>query len=324
MGGLPKQGGVRAWDAMIARGRYWLDQTRALEAVTPVPSAPRPSPRPPLAARPRRLSVTKIKTLIRDPYAVYAQSTLKLRPLNPLVQSPDAPLRGTVTHTVMEEFVKSVLSDPTLLTADHLISTAEQSLIDLVPWPAARTIWLAKLARVADWFVEGERIRLAAAHPIAFEDAARGKLELSGLGFTITGVADRIDQAETGEIQIYDYKTGKPPTEKQQSHFDKQLLIEAAMVEEGAFGNVPAAPVSRAVFIGLGNPPMEVDAPLEDEPPAATIASLRKLIAAYLDPNQGFTARRMMERDGFAGDYDHLARYGEWDGSDAAKPEDIL
>lgn len=324
MGGLPKQGGVRAWDAMIARGSYWLDQARALETVTPIAPAPRPSPKPPLAARPRRLSVTKIKTLIRDPYAIYAQSTLRLRPLNPLVQSPDAPLRGTVTHTVMETFVKSVLTNPDLLRSEHLIETAEHALADLVPWPAARTIWLAKLARVADWFVEGERARLAIAKPIAFEDAARGKLELSDIGFTITGVADRIDRNDSGEIQIYDYKTGKPPTDKQQAHFDKQLLIEAAMVEEGAFGNVPSAPVSRAVFIGLGNPPIEVDAPLAEEPPAVTIASLRKLLKAYLDPNQGFTARRMMERDGFDGDYDHLARYGEWDGSDAAKPEDIL
>ena len=27
--------------------------------------------------------------------------------------------------------------------------------------------------------------------------------------------------------------------------------------------------------------------------------------------------------DGFSGDYDHLARYGEWDGSDPATPEDL-
>lgn len=323
MGGLPNQGGVAAWNAMIERGGYWLDQARALEAVVPVDPAPRPSPRPPLAARPRQLSVTKIKTLIRDPYAIYAQNTLRLRRLNPLVQSPDAPLRGTVTHSVMEGFVKSVIADPDLLTADHLLDTAERVLTELVPWPAARTIWLAKLARVADWFVEGERARLAIAKPIAFEDTARGTLSLPDLGFTITGVADRIDQSESGEIQIYDYKTGKPPTEKQQTHFDKQLLIEAAMVEEGAFKNVGVAPVSRAVFIGLGNPPVEVEAPLAEEPPLVILANLRKLIAAYLDPNQGFTARRMMERDGFAGDYDHLARYGEWDGSDAAQPEDL-
>ncbi|MEP3676177.1 double-strand break repair protein AddB [Sulfitobacter sp.] len=324
MGGLPNQGGARAWKAMIARGDYWLDQARAAETVTRVAPAPRPSPRPPLAARPRSLSVTKIKTLIRDPYAIYAQYCLRLRPLNPLVQSPDAPLRGTVTHSVMEAFVKSALLDPDLLTKDQLLTISEQILTDLVPWPAARTIWLAKLARVADWFITAEQERLRHARPIAFEKDAQGKLELADLGFTLKGVADRIDRSENGDIQIYDYKTGKPPTEKQQAHFDKQLLIEAAMVEEGAFKNVGIAPVSKAVFIGLGNPPVEVEAPLQEEPPAEILESLRTLIKAYLDPNQGFTARRMMERDDFAGNYDHLARYGEWDGSDPAQSEDVI
>jgi double-strand break repair protein AddB len=323
MSGLPKQGGVAAWNAMIDRGNHWLGQARALEAVTRVPSAPRPSPRPPLSARPRSLSVTEIKTLIRDPYAIYARHSLRLRALYPLVQSPDAPLRGIVVHAVLEDFVKSVMLDPANLSRAHLLSIAEVALTDLVPWPAARTIWLARLARIADWFIEAERLRLATARPIAFEDDARGLLELADLGFTIRGVADRIDRNADGEIQIYDYKTGDPPSPKQQKYFDKQLLIEAAMVEEGAFKKIGAATVSRATFIGLGNPPVEKDAPLEEEPPAVVIENLRKLIVAYLDPTQGFTARRMMEKVVFAGEFDHLARFGEWDGSDPARPEDL-
>lgn len=323
MGGLPKQGGVAAWSAMIERGNHWLGQARALEAVDRVPSAPRPSPRPPLAARPRSLSVTEIKTLIRDPYAIYARHSLRLRALYPLVQSPDAPLRGIVVHAVLEDFVKSVVVDPANLTRAHLLEIANGTLADLVPWPAARTIWLARLARIADWFIEAERARLATASPIAFEDDARGLLELPDLAFTIRGVADRIDRNAAGEIQIYDYKTGNPPTDKQQKHFDKQLLIEAAMVEEGAFRKIGAAPVSRATFIGLGNPPVEQHAPLEEEPPAVVLENLRKLIAAYLDPEQGFTARRMMEKVVFAGEFDHLARFGEWDESDPAQPEDL-
>ena len=324
MGGLPKQGGVAAWNAMIERGNYWLGQARALEAVARVPSAPRPSPRPPLAARPRSLSVTEIKTLIRDPYAIYARHSLRLRALYPLVQSPDAPLRGIVVHAVLEDFVKLVQADATKLNRAHLLAIAEGTLAELVPWPAARTIWLARLARIADWFIETEHARLATATPVAFEDDARGVLELPELGFTIRGIADRIDRNAAGEVQIYDYKTGNPPTDKQQKHFDKQLLIEAAMVEEGAFKKIGAAPVSRATFIGLGNPPVERNAPLEEEPPAVVIENLRKLLAAYLDPTQGFTARRMMEKVMFTGEFDHLARYGEWDASDPAQPEDLI
>ncbi|KEJ90630.1 double-strand break repair protein AddB [Sulfitobacter donghicola] len=323
MGGLPNQGGVTAWKAMIKNGDYWLDQARALEAVERTPNAPRPSPRPPLAARPRSLSVTQIKTLIRDPYAIYARHSLRLRPLNPLVQSPDAPLRGTVTHAVMEQFVKSVIANPDNLSRAHLLNVAQEVLQELVPWPAARTIWLAKLARVADWFILAEAERLAVANPIAFENEARGTLDLADIGFSITGVADRVDRNENGEVQIYDYKTGNPPTEKQQQLFDKQLLIEAAMIEQGAFKNVGTAPVSKATFIGLGNPPKEIDAPLSEEPPHVILANLRKLLTAYLEPDQGFTSRRIVEKIKFDGDYDHLARYGEWDDSDPTTPEDL-
>jgi RecB family exonuclease len=267
--------------------------------------------------------VTEIKTLIRDPYAIYARHSLRLRALRPLVQSPDAPLRGIVVHSVMEHFVKAVVANPAHLNRTYLMEIAQKTLTTLVPWPAARTIWLARIARIADWFVETERARLTTATPVAFEGDARGTLDISDLGFTLRGVADRIDRSIDGQIQIYDYKTGNPPTKKQQKHFDKQLLIEAAMVEEGAFKAVGVAIVSKAAFIGLGNPPTETGAPLEDEPPREVLENLRALIAAYLDPEQGFTSRRMMEKEIFAGEYDHLARFGEWDASDEAAPEDL-
>ena len=95
------------------------------------------------------------------------------------------------------------------------------------------------------------------------------------------------------------------------------------MVEQGAFYSLGPVTVAEAVFIGLGSNPTEVSAPLVDEPPSETLAHLKELIAAYLDPSQGFTARRMVKRDDFQGDYDHLARFGEWDATDDPTPEDL-
>ena len=324
LNGLAQQGGATAYRQMIARGDIWLGKARALENVTPVAPALRPSPRPPLSARPRQLSVTEIKTLIRDPYAIYAKHSLRLRALRPLVQSPDAPLRGVVVHAVMERFVKDIADNPSRLTKDRLLATAEQVLATQAPWPAARAMWMARLDRVADWFIDRERQRQQSAQPVAFEDAARGRLTLSDIGFVITCVADRIDRNSAGDVQIYDYKTGAPPTKKEQQFFDKQLLIEAAMVEEGAFEQLGATTVSRAAYIGLGAKPKEEDAPLTDEPSAKVIGALRDLLSSYLETDQGFTARRMMQRVTYAGDYDQLARFGEWDASMDAVPEDLL
>ncbi len=60
-------------------------------------------------------------------------------------------------------------------------------------------------------------------------------LTLADLGFTLTAKADRIDVAADGRAYIYDYKTGLPPSPSEQRYFDKQLLLEAAMAENGDF-----------------------------------------------------------------------------------------
>lgn len=321
--GLRDQRGPEALRDMLARGDMWLARVATFEHVEPVAAAPRPSPRPPRSARPHALSVTEIKRLIRDPYAIYAKHVLKLARLGPLVQSPDALMRGTLAHDILEQFVQDTLRDPALLSTAHLIHVAHHIMERDVPWPAARSLWLARIERIAQWFVNREKLRQSEARPVAFEAQATGKLTWPDLGFTLKARADRIDQAGNGNVLIYDYKTGKPPTAKQQATFDKQLLIEAAMIEEGAFETLGVCRVALAVFIGLGSHPEEVLAPLDTEPAAEVLANLRTLIASYLQPDQGFTARRMMQEDKIVGDYDQLARFGEWDATDDPVPEDL-
>ncbi|MGJ8615646.1 MAG: double-strand break repair protein AddB [Sulfitobacter sp.] len=323
LNGLPTNKGPEAWKAMRARGTKWLDQARALEEITRIPPAIRPSPRPPRMARPLALSVTEIKRLIRDPYAIYAKHTLRLRPVNPLVQSPDAPVRGIILHDVMERYIKSISANPTLLTKEHLLHIAAEVLEVEAPWPAARVMWMARIERIADWFIENEKTRQSYSSPVAFEKGARGTHVFTDLGFTLTGYADRIDITDDGDALIYDYKTGTPPSKKEQQVFDKQLLIEAAMVEEGGFKEVGVASVAHAAFIGLGAKPVEVAAPLDEEPPVDVLRGLHELIAKYLDETQGFTSRRIVKTEEAAGDYDQLARFGEWDGTTEPVPEDL-
>ncbi|WP_208764504.1 MULTISPECIES: double-strand break repair protein AddB [Leisingera] len=321
LSGLPEQGGRAALDSMRAKGRQWLGWAEALEEPTPIPQYPRPAPCPPVAARPRRLTITEIPRLIRDPYAIYAKHVLRLKPLNPLVQEPDALLRGIVVHEVFEHFIKETQADPSLLTAGHLVGKTRELLETHVPWPVARILWHSRIRKIAGDFVLAEQERQARAKPVAFE--AKGSARLDPLDFTIACRADRIDMDDRGFLHLYDYKTGTPPSEAQQKKFEKQLLIEAAMAEEGAFEDLGPAEVARALFIGLGSKLSEVRAPLEAEPPAKVWDELRTLIAAYFEPDQGYSSRRMVHRDDIAGDYDHLARYGEWDRSATPQPEDL-
>lgn len=321
LGGLPQRQGLKALEEMRARGNVWLSWADTLDDAPRVPAAPRPSPRPPTGVRPRRLSVTEIKRLIRDPYAVYARRVLGLQLLNPMQQIPDALLRGVVVHRILELFVKggdlTQMPDPRAA----LLGLADKTLKELVAWPSARVLWAARLERIADWFLEGEAQRQRIGQPLSFE--VRGQRTIKEIGFDLTAIADRIDEGSHGELRLYDYKTGAPPSGRQQVLFDKQLLLEAAIAEAGGFEGVPASAVRTAEFIGLGNTPKLVEAPLAEMPVDVVWAELTELITAYLSPSQGFTSRRALFSDSESGVYDHLARFGEWDHSTLPQPEDL-
>lgn len=316
------QDGKASLAAMRDRGKGWLDLVDALEATPRTDPAPRPAPRPPVEARPKRLSVTRITKLIRDPYSIYAEKVLGLRPLGPLNQSPDAPLRGTILHLVMERFVRERPDDePRGAARERLMRIAADVLEAEAPWPAARVLWLAKLGRVADEFLDGEADRTTRAQVAALE--VSGRHEVLPGRFTLTGTADRIDRDKDGALYIYDYKTGAVPSDKQQMAYDKQLLLEAVMAEAGAFDGLAAAKVAEVAYIGLGATPKFARIQIGAEDIDMTKTGLVELIGAYEQREQGYTARRVVEKQRFPGDYDHLSRFGEWDHGTKPSPEEV-
>lgn len=322
LGGLGDKGGPECLIAMRARGQHWLDL--ADQIATPVDTvdpAPRPSPAPPTDTRPTQLSVTQIKTLIRDPYAIYARKILSLKSLDPLTQDAGAPLRGTIVHKILERFVKDQIDPSDTSAADTLMSLADDVLKDQCPWPAVRILWRARIASFVPHFLIEEQKRRAISANVDTE--MRGVLELPKIGFTLVGTADRIDMAHDGEALIYDYKTGKAPTKKQQKEFDKQLLLEAAMVERGAFKALGVVRTKAAIYIGLGSDLADQPAPLDDASTDETIQKFEAFIAKWMDPDKGYTSRRANETLTFEGDYDHLARYGEWDETADPVVEDL-
>ncbi len=307
LNGLEKPDDASWMDRMRARGNEWLGKVEALEAPQAAPPSIRPSVAPPVACRHESLSVTDIKHLIRDPYAIYAKRILDLKRLDSLTKSADAPLRGTVIHDLLEAFLQTGPWTNAEAAKATLLALAEERLQATVPWPAARRMWLARVVRFSEWFVTQEMVRQA--HIVSTKTEIKGEIDLPELNFTLRGTADRIDLLNDGTAHIYDYKTGKPPTRAQQLHFDKQLLLEVEILRRGGFPGLGSLKVTGATYIGLDNAPTELPAPIDE---ADVWSDFSKLIRAYQSAEQGYAARRAMLKAEESSDYDHLARYGEW------------
>ncbi|SMO72157.1 double-strand break repair protein AddB [Paracoccus laeviglucosivorans] len=321
LGGLPAQDGPQALADMRARGRHWLEiaalQAQPRHALAP---ATRPSPIPPVPAL-AQMSVTEVKTLIRDPYAIYARRVLGLNALDPLRPEPNAADRGNVLHDIMDRFLSTLPADPETPDAmqARLLAITDQVLAADVPWPSARLFWRARIANIAERLVTDEAARLTQGRPVVVEDY--GVLPVPGMDFKLRAKPDRLDLLTDGRVQVYDYKSGKPPTDKQIAHFDKQLPLEAAMVEQGAFSRLGPVPVAGISYIQLGGEGRTEERDFGPGYPQETWAGFVDLIRRYLLGERGFTARLAMERSDHASDYDHLSRHGEWDTTEIAKPE---
>ncbi len=307
--------GEKALKKMTDRGDMWIKLARDLDRPTgKLTKAERPAPVPPKGIHPKRLSVTRIKTLVRNPYEIYAQSILKLRPLKPYGLEPDALARGIVLHSVVEAYNASEQVKSGNYDADHFLELAKEILENEVPWPSARRLWFGRLVKIAPWFVEAEKHRASQGVIIAQE--RKGKRKASEFDFTLTAKADRLDRDASGHVMIYDYKSGDPPSVKETILFDKQLQLEATIAQAGGFDGLDPMEVSKLQYISLKDPVKSYEVPLSDTLVDDTWEDFMCLLRCHFKDDIGYGARLKMKLDRYGSDYDQLSRYQEWEETD--------
>jgi ATP-dependent helicase/nuclease subunit B len=292
---------------------------RALDRPARYRPAERPAPSPPLAARPRSISVTEVDRLKADPFAFYARKMLRLSPLDPVDADPSAAWRGSAVHKVLESWMKEDDCDPA-----RLRPRAEALLQHSAPHPLMRALWQPRLLEAIDWIAsEVEKNRAEGRRPLRAE--AWGEAAVAGID--LQGMADRIDLRADGSLVIVDYKTGTPPGPKAVAEgYSMQLGLLGLIAERGGFEGVEGIPAcfeywSLARKNGrLGFVATPVGGRSGLDPGDFTTVAARNFIAAaerWLTGSEPFTAKLHPEYAPY-GEYDQLMRLDEWYGREEA------
>ncbi|MDE0173020.1 MAG: double-strand break repair protein AddB [Defluviicoccus sp.] len=312
---------LRGEAAGLARGAArWTGWQAALDRPEAQEQIQAPAPVPPVAARPRQLSVTQVETLIRDPYAIYARHVLGLKALDPIDADPGGAERGRFVHDALDAFLRAF---PDALPEDaygKLMAIGEAALGRMSERPGVRAFWWPRFERVARWFVEHERGRRARIAKTATELTGRIEFEAPAGPFILTARADRIDVTVDGRAEIVDYKTGAVPSGKDvAAGLAPQLPLEAAILAAGGFEGIDPASDPGLVYWRLsgGDPPGE-EAPVEADP-AAVRDGLERLIGQFDDPAIPYIPQPHADRAPAFSDYEHLERLAEYAPGRAAR-----
>ena len=314
--------GEARWKAARERGAHYVALARTLDEAATVTPAQRPEPKPPFDARPRRLSVTEVEDLLRDPYTIYARHVLKLQPLDDIDAPIDAAARGTFIHDSIAEFDLAHKNGP--LPADALsalLDIGKSHFAPLENFPEAKAFWWPRFERIAAWYVGFDAKRRAGAQSLSIEVGGKLPIDFGNDTFTLTVRADRIECLADERYAIIDYKTGAPPSDNQVSAgLSPQLTLEAAILKDGGFKGIPAGgSVAELLYVRLSGgveAGEERSVKFKDSTPDMkadeALAELTGVLAKFADPNSPYLSLRHPMWKNHYGTYDHLARIKEW------------
>lgn len=320
--------GLEASELLEPKTDEPFDQWAALrDKVEPAPKIKSPAPKPPVKARPRQLSVTRIEDWIANPYSIFARSILKLAPLDPLGAPPNAAMRGQIIHKAMQIFTERYPKSLPQNSEQELAEISAELMKEIANHPQIGTFWQPRFERFTKWFAETEPARRDELKQCHTELNGRLEVKAPAGPFYLTARADRIDEAKNGSFHIYDYKTGTVPSPaKVKALFSPQLPLEAAIQQEAGFKGLNKGEVTALSYIAAkGGSPAGIETTIDGDQMGELIEqSLKQLENLVGKFDKVETPYKALRRHDFKGqyeydDYAHLARVQEWGAEDESE-----
>jgi ATP-dependent helicase/nuclease subunit B len=302
------------------RGELYLAFARALDRPTDFQPQRRPAPRPAVELRPKTLSVTRIETLRRDPYAVYAEYILRLKALEAVEREIGPRETGMAWHATLQQFVEVYPSGALPLEArDRLLSMARTCFALLSDDPSFALHW-PNIEKGLEFFLGFERdTRDSITQAWVERQGALAVPLANGTPFKVSARADRIDFLRSGGARVIDYKSGAPPKAKDvKAGFSPQLTLEAAMLKRGGFEGLPPLETEQAIYLKLGGATggenKHAGGKGENIGDLAEqhFAGLKMLLEAFAWEDTPYLSLPFPKFAPRFSDYDHLARVKEW------------
>ena len=273
----------------------------------------------------RSLSITEVKTLIRDPYSIYGKHVLRLKRLKDLGHQNGASEFGSAIHLGIENFLKQKTA-PFTETDDAAMIEALNEAFHLYGYSPEI---IAKENARFQVIAEGLRTELNARAIDSFEQKGLevwGEATILDRDFTVRGKMDYVERGIEG-YGFVDFKTGAPASDAEVSAgFDPQLPLAAFILREGGLKGHKAANTARLGYMRIKGsngdfkytPIGEKKKPVE-QLVEESIETLTKLIDRYDDPATPYESQVRSKYTNSWSDFDDLARRSEWAGMDGGK-----
>ncbi len=312
--------------ARLGTADHYLTLAQTLDyisAETVTPAKP-PKPMPPKDKRwgsekGRSLSITEVKTFIRDPYSIYGKHVLGLKRLKDLGHENGASEFGSAIHLGIENFLNENQAPFTEADDDGLIQAFEAA-FDLYGYSVEV---IAKEKARFKSIAEGLRLEMNKRTADGYRQEGLevwGEATIPDRDFTVRGKMDYVERGIDG-YGFVDFKTGNPASDAEvAAGFDPQLPLAAFILREGGLKGHKPAETSRLGYMRVKGSngdfkynPLGKKKPIDillDE----SVETLTKLIDRFDNPLTPYESQVRSKYTNSWSDFDDLARRGEWAG----------